>query len=73
MNDDQFNELLANVMIIALNTTALLFQQSRQTRLSPEEIGFCQTDTLKMVQKLKEKMSSGDPFEWPPATGRSDT
>lgn len=73
MTDDQFNELLAYTMIVALNTTALLFQQSRQTRLSPEEIDFCQMDTLKTAQLLKEKIAGGSPFEWPPASGRADS
>lgn len=73
MNDDQFNELLSYTMIIALNTSALLFQQSRKKRLTQEEIEFCQSYLFRTAQALQGKFASRAPFEWPPSSGRSDS
>lgn len=71
MDGDQFNELLAYMKIVALNTTALLFQQSRQTPLTPEETNYCQTELLKAAQGLKDG-AAGPRFVWPPLSGQAD-
>lgn len=72
MNDTQFNELLSYVKIVALNSTALLFQQSRQTPLTPDEIEFCQVSLLRTAQQLQSGVGIEPPFAWPPSFGRSD-
>lgn len=79
MNDDQFNELLSYVMLMAVNTSQLLFQQSHRRRLTEEEVDACQNYTLRSAQKLKERLAARNPaHEWAPIFdvppfGRSDT
>ena len=67
MNDDQFNELLSYVMLTAVNTSQLLFQQSHQRRLTAEEVDHCQNYTLQNAHKLKQTLAERNPaHEWAP-------
>lgn len=75
MDTEQFNEMLSYLMVIALNTSALVFQQSQQRRLTPEEIGFCQDDLLQTAQGIQERLGMRQEAPgWPkvPPFGRSD-
>lgn len=72
MDTDQFNELLSYQMIIALNTSTLLFQQSRQTRLTPEEMAFCQDELFRTARGIQARLAQREqPFDVP-SFGRAD-
>lgn len=79
MDKDQFNELLANVMLVALNTAGVFQQNQRKRPLAVEEIDQLQIDVLKHTQKLKSYLDNKNPaHEWAPilsglASGRSDS
>jgi hypothetical protein len=75
METEQFNEMLSYLMVIALNSSTLVFQQSQQRRLTPEEIEFCQDDLLRTAHGIQQRLgmrteSPGLPKV--PPFGRSD-
>lgn len=79
MNSNQFNELLSNMMLIALNTAGIFQQNQRMRALTIEEIGHLQTDVLRQTHMLKDYLTDRNPLhEQAPildglSFGRADT
>ena len=74
MDEKQFNEMLSYVMLIALNSTQLLFQQSRQRPLTDADVAECQDYLLLHATQLQDALGRKSLKGWPPvpAFGRAD-
>jgi len=53
MNDDQFNEILSYLKIIAQNTTAIVWQGNAQRPLTGAEFGQCAESVQRTVGLLR--------------------
>lgn len=73
MNDEQFNEILSYLMVIALNTTVQLSQQSQQKRLTRDDVGRCQSNLLQMAQGIQERLAKRSLSPDLPPFGRADS
>jgi hypothetical protein len=79
MTDDQFNELLSYMMLMAVNSTQQLFLQSHPDGLTEKQVAACQEYTLQHAQKMKAILAARNPLhEYAPVfdcqpVGRADT
>lgn len=72
MTDEQYSELLSYVMLLALNTTQLLYRQSRRTPLSSAEVSKCQDYLLDNARRIQERLLRREPWPYVPPVGRAD-
>lgn len=55
MNDIQFNQLMAQLRIIALNTTVIAAQVLKKEPLTDDEIDECRTEAERTAQMIQNE------------------